>query len=233
MADTFYSLVKKVAKTPRSSRLKHTYSSGGGGATGSTSGSTGSSAGGKETPGKCSPDGKLREYAWTRDMACRLESRLGAQGFDARRIVTEQTDVKLSERCARVNRICAQHGARNVLVVSLHNNAAGADGKWHTARGFSAHVSLNASDRSKQLAALLWDAAIVHGLRGDRAVPPGHYIAQNLAICRDTKCAAVLTENLFQDNRQDVDYLLSEAGMNAIIAAHVEAIRAYIAKHEA
>lgn len=185
---------------------------------------------GKNTPGKHSPDGRLREWAWARKAAIRLESRLGALGYDVRRIVTEDTDVPLRERCARVNRLCAQLGARNVLLVSLHNNAAGADGKWHTARGFSAHVSLNASDRSKRLAALLWERAIAHGLRGDRAVPPAKYIAQNLAICRDTRCAAVLTENLFQDNRADVDYLLSEAGMNEIIAAHTEAIEAYISE---
>nr|DAT77576.1 MAG TPA: MurNAc-LAA [Caudoviricetes sp.] len=29
-------------------------------------------------------------------------------------------------------------------------------------------------------------------------------------MCRDTKCPAVLTENLFQDNKEDVEFLLSE-----------------------
>lgn len=31
-------------------------------------------------------------------------------------------------------------------------------------------------------------------------------------MCRDTKCPAILTENLFQDNKEDVDFLLSEKG---------------------
>ena len=43
-----------------------------------------------------------------------------------------------------------------------------------------------------------------------------------------TWCAAVLTENLFQDNRQDVDYLLSEEGFNAIVQLHVDGIVNYI-----
>ena len=50
-------------------------------------------------------------------------------------------------------------------------------------------------------------------------------------MVRGTKCAACLTENLFQDNREDVDYLLSEAGREAIITLHVEGIKAYIAKY--
>lgn len=85
-----------------------------------------------------------------------------------------------------VNDICKQVGAKNVLLVSIHNNAAGADGKWHTARGFSAHVGLNASSKSKTLAQYLWNEAIAQGLKGNRSVPAAPYISQNLAICRDT-----------------------------------------------
>ena len=39
---------------------------------------------------------------------------------------------------------------------------------------------------------------------------------------------AVLTENLFQDNLADVEYLLSEAGKEAIAELHVEGIMKYI-----
>ena len=50
------------------------------------------------------------------------------------------------------------------------------------------------------------------------------------AICRETLCPAVLTENLFQDNRQDVDYLLSPAGKAAIVQLHFDGITKYLAK---
>lgn len=183
---------------------------------------------GVNTSGKQSPDGRLREYAYAREIAKRVENCLKCRGYDAERIVTEEDDVSLSIRCKRVNDICRKLGSKNVMVVSIHNNAAGGDGKWHDARGFSAHVGLNASTRSKNLAAFLWNEAINLDLKGNRAVPKDKYIAQNLAICRDTLCAAVLTENLFQDNKDDVDFLLSEEGKQKITELHVNAIITYI-----
>lgn len=183
---------------------------------------------GENTPGKCSPDKRLREYAYAREIARRVEKCLRCNGYDAQRIVEEETDVPLSERCKRVNDICKQVGTKNVLLVSIHNNAAGGDGKWHEARGFSAHVGLNASSKSKMLAQYLWNEAIQQGLKGNRSVPAAPYIVQNLAICRDTACPAVLTENLFQDNKEDVELLLSEEGKEKVTATHVNAIVNFI-----
>lgn len=183
---------------------------------------------GENTPGKCSPDKRLREYAYAREIARRVEKCLRCKGYEAQRIVEEETDVPLSERCKRVNDICKQVGTKNVLLVSIHNNAAGGDGKWHEARGFSAHVGLNASSKSKMLAQYLWNEAIQQGLKGNRSVPAAPYIAQNLAICRDTACPAVLTENLFQDNKEDVELLLSEEGKEKVTATHVNAIVNFI-----
>ena len=114
---------------------------------------------GVDTAGKRSPDGSLREYSYTREIARRIVQALTAEGFDAERIVTEEEDISLKERCRRVNAVCRSLGSKNVLLVSVHNNAAGSGGQWLTARGFSAHVSLNASDRSKRLAKCLWQAA--------------------------------------------------------------------------
>lgn len=183
---------------------------------------------GVNTKGKQSPDGRLREYAFAREIAKRVESCLKCKGYDVERIVPEDFDISLSIRCKRVNEICRKVGSKNVLVVSIHNNAVGCDGKWYSARGFTAHVGLNASANSKRLAACLWNKAIELGLKGNRAVPNEKYIIQNLAICRDTLCPAVLTENLFQDNKEDVDFLLSEEGKTAITTLHVEGIIDYI-----
>ena len=183
---------------------------------------------GVDTIGKQSPDGSLKEWEYTREIAFRLERALVAMGIYAARIVPGQYDLKLSDRCRKVNAFCNVEGAENVLLVSIHNNAAGMDGKWHGARGFSAHVAMNASDKSKALAKCFWDAALEHGLRGNRCVPKCGYIAQNLAICRDTKCPAVLTENLFQDNQEDVDFLKSEEGIKTIVQLHVEGIEKYL-----
>ena len=47
-------------------------------------------------------------------------------------------------------------------------------------------------------------------------------------MCRDTNCPACLTENLFQDNKEDVDFLLSEEGYQAIVDLHVNGILSYL-----
>ena len=183
---------------------------------------------GIDTAGKRSPDGRLREYKYAREIAAEVVKRLKTMDYNAQQLVTEENDISLSVRCKRVNDICKHFGASNVLVVSVHCNAAGADGKWHDARGWQACVSLNASAKSKQLASYLFDAAQAEGLKMRSPKPGQKWWAQNLAICRDTNCPAVLTENLFQDNLADVEYLLSDEGREAIVNLHVNGIINYI-----
>ena len=181
---------------------------------------------GKDTAGKRSPDGRLLEYQYAREIAKRLAKELWEKSIDAVLITPEENDVSLSERCRRANK----YGSKGVLLVSIHCNAAGADGKWHDAHGWAAYVSKNASVNSKTLARCLIQAAKDKGLSVREYAHQAPYWTQNLAICRDTKCPAVLTENLFQDNKADVDYLLSEEGKQAIVAVHVQGIMDYIKK---
>lgn len=183
---------------------------------------------GKETPGKRSPDGLLLEWAYTRWLAGAVVDRLIRHGYDAEKLVPEMWDVKLSERVRRVNAWCQKLGATNVLVVSIHVNAAASDGKWHDADGWQACVSLNASMRSMKLAECLADAAIAKGLKLRKPAPTQKWWTQNLAICRDTHCPAVLTENLFMDNRRDAGWLNSEEGRQTIADLHVKGIEAYL-----
>lgn len=185
---------------------------------------------GENTAGKRSPDNRLREYAYTREIAKRVHSVLSERlGADNVMLLTPETnDISLRERCKRANSLCWKHGASSVLLVSIHNNAAGADGKWHSARGWSAHVAHNASQRSKYLARKLAQAAEENGLRVRKYTPQQPFFSQNLAICRDTLCPAVLTENLFQDNREDVDFLMSDEGKQTVTKVHVDGILSYI-----
>lgn len=182
---------------------------------------------GINTPGKCSPDGRFKEYAWAREIAKMLYNRL-KDSYTTKLITPEEVDISLATRVKRVNEVCLEHGAKNVLLISIHTDAAGADGKWHNARGFSARVGTNASSRSKKLASCLWSRAIEMGLKGNRCVPNEKYIAQNLYILKYTHCPAVLTENLFQDNKEDVDFLLSAEGKKKIVDMHVKGIIDYI-----
>lgn len=183
---------------------------------------------GVDTAGKRSPDGSLREYKYAREIAGRIVLELRKQGFDAERIVTEENDISLRERCQRVNAICNRLGTKNVILVSVHCNAAGNGSQWMNARGWSAHVSLNASTQSKAFARSLIKVAENEGLKVRKYAHQVPYWEQNLAICRDTNCPAVLTENLFQDNKEDVAFLLSEAGKETIVSLHVKGIINYL-----
>ena len=188
---------------------------------------------GANTPGKCSPDGRLREYAWSRECAKRLVAALKKKGYDAELITPEASDVKLQTRVSRVNNICKAVGARNCLLVSIHNNASGGDGKWHDACGWSVFVSKNASENSKKLARMLTAEAMKRELMGNRSVPIQKYWTwswtdKDIYILEKSACPAVLTENMFQDHKGDVDYLLSEEGMTELVDLHVDCITKYV-----
>lgn len=183
---------------------------------------------GENTRGKHSPDKRVKEWAYTREVVHDIAECLGKMGHDVYLVTPEDRDIPLAERVRRVNAQCKLYGAKNCLLISVHLNAAGGDGGWYSARGFSAHVANNASESSKRLAKILWDEAIDNGLKGNRCVPSERYIVQNLAMCRDTNCPAVLTENLFMDNAADVEVLL--AGKDTIVHTHVNGILKYINK---
>ena len=74
----------------------------------------------------------------------------------------------------------------------------------------------------------MFEAARKEGLTLRKYSQTQVYWKQNLAICRETKCPAVLTENLFQDNKADVEYLLSDEGRATIARLHVQGILDYI-----
>ena len=185
---------------------------------------------GYNTPGKCSPDKRLLEWKYTREIATQLVARLKAAGFDAERIVTEDVDISLQERCRRVNAVCKKLGAANVVLISIHNNAAGGGGKWRDATGWCGFVYTKASSKSRHLAQLLYAEAEKRGLKGNRSVPKERYWMKNLAMVRDTACPAVLTENLFQDNKGEVDFLLSDKGHEAIVSLHFDALKKYVSE---
>lgn len=94
------------------------------------------------------------------------------------------------------------------------------------ARGWSCYTS-RGNTAADALATELYDAAKTH--------LPGHRLRtdytdgdpdleENFYILRHTSCPAVLTENLFMDNRDDVAFLESAEGSQAIVDLHIEGI---------
>ena len=182
---------------------------------------------GSDTPGKCSPDKKLLEYKWAREIAKMLQEKLISLGFKSELITPEEQDISLKERVSRANSLYKESG-KNMILISIHVNAAKSNGEWQNANGWMVFVSNNASKKSKLLAQCLYKQAELKDLRGNRWIPEEKYWQQSLAICRDTNCPAVLTENLFMDNKEDVAFLLSKEGKETIVNLHLKGILDYV-----
>ena len=197
---------------------------------------------GHNTPGKRSPDGKFLEYAYNRKIAKRIVADLIDSGYDAELLVPEDNDISLEERVRRVNEICltyepscpAPTGHPNVILISIHVNAAENGSKWMDATGWSCYTS-KGQTQSDKLAECIYQAAVKNfpGKRirtdfsdGDSDWEAGFY------LLRKSLCVAVLTENFFMDSRSDLEYLQSRAGKQAIIDTHVEGIIEYLLEHQ-
>ena len=178
------------------------------------------------TAGKRSPDGQFREPFYNREIARRVVSDLRDRGLDAELLVPEDDDISLAERVRRVNTACFLLGKQNVILVSIHVNAAGNGSKWLNATGWSVYTCKGQTESDK-LAECLCQAAIKNfpGRRirtdisdGDMDWEDGFY------ILRKSLCPAVLTENFFMDSKTDLAYLQSVEGKRAIVTTHVEGI---------
>lgn len=174
-----------------------------------------------------SPDGAVREYAYAREIAAAVVDGLTARGVNAKLLNTEFRDVLLTRRVTRANAACKNYGPENVLLVSIHLNAAGRGG-WHSATGWQVCVGRTASRSSKLAASHLAAAAESAGLKVRRQLPGQDWWAQQLYLLEASRCPAVLTENLFQDNREDCAFLLSDKGRKAIADLHISGIVNYI-----
>lgn len=184
---------------------------------------------GSDTPGKCSPDKRLYEWSWNRDIVKRISAKLNELNIPNEILVTEDFDVSLSERVKRANKmsLMAKKQGLEPILISIHINASG-NGGWKSANGWSVWVSNNASIKSREFAHILYSEAEELGLKGNRSTPKERYWTSNFYILKNTNCPSVLTENMFQDNKDDVEFLLSEEGKNKITELHIEAIKKII-----
>lgn len=187
----------------------------------------------KSTPGKCSPDKKFFEYQYSREVCKAVKAILEDLGYKIF-IDIEDDDLNVDQsrelclRCKIVNDL--QKAYKNCIYVSIHVNAAGNGSKWMNATGWSAYTSVGvtAADR---LANCLYDAA-KKNLKGKKLrtdnTDGDPDIESNFYVLKHTNCPAVLTENFFQDNKDDVKYLTSDEGFHEIVRTHVEGIIKYI-----
>lgn len=187
---------------------------------------------GIDTPGKRSPDGLFLEYLWNRQVADLILEGLVSAGVDASLVVTETNDVTLRNRVNRVNTICNRVGASNVLLVSIHANAAGNGSAWMNARGWSCYTS-KGKTKSDQVAECLYDAFEEEfqdrKIRKDMSDGDRDW-EENFYVLQKSKCPAVLLENFFYDNREECAWMLQEETKKRIASAAVKGIIKYIKK---
>lgn len=185
---------------------------------------------GNNTPGKRSPDGRLLEWQYAREIAKAVVSRLRNAGYDAELLVTENYDVPLLERVHRANVKCQSLGKENVIVVSVHCNAAGNGKEWLKATGWEIWTSegMTDSDRLAEWMLRMAELSFPDKIRVWRQEQYQRDKEKNFTILKSTLCPAVLTENFFMDNKADVAFLLSEEGKKAIVNCHVLGIINYI-----
>ena len=114
----------------------------------------------------------------------------------------EDEDISLSERVRRVNAFCSLSGKQNVILVSIHVNAAGDGTKWLNATGWSVYTCKGQTE-SDRLAECLYEAAMKNfpgrNIRTDFSDGDSDWEEQ-FYILRKSMCPAVLTENFFMDN---------------------------------
>lgn len=187
---------------------------------------------GIDTPGKRSPDGLFLEYLWNRQVADLILEGLLSAGVDASLVVTETNDVSLRNRVNRVNTICNRLGASNVLLVSIHANAAGNGSAWMIAKGWSCYTS-KGKTKSDQVAECLYDAFEEEfqdrKIRKDMSDGDRDW-EENFYVLQKSKCPAVLLENFFYDNREECAWMLQEETKKRIASAAVKGIIKYIKK---
>ena len=184
---------------------------------------------GIDTPGKRSPDGVFREYLWNREVAEILYNLLQEYGFDADLVVTETNDIPLKTRVRRVNEVCSLHGSHNVLLISIHSNAAGIGKDWMNAQGWSCYTT-KGKTRSDIAANCLYDAFEEEfkdrKIRRDLSDGDPDW-EEDFYIIKKTSCPAVLLENFFYDNKDDCHFLLMEQTKRRVAKAILKGIQYY------
>lgn len=185
---------------------------------------------GRNTAGKRSPDGRFLEYRFNRQVSNLIVADLLDKGHDARLIVPEETDIPLLERCNRANAIAYTEGINKTILVSIHANAFGDGHEWTKPSGWSVYTSKGRT-KSDNLATCLAEAAKKYlpnmKMRADFSDGDVDY-EESFFILRRTLCPAVLTENGFYTNEDDLRFMESQTGIRAIADLHVEGITEYL-----
>lgn len=212
---------------------------------------------GIETPGKRSPAATFnlendplyfREYQFSREQGAMVADLLYFQGVKVVLLQKDDHDMPLEERTALANKLAREHGIDKTILISIHANAAGRGREWMSARGWCVYTSPGKTGSDLVATEMFYAAEeefldpgreYIHTfhldgrqkpIRSDWTDQDPDYEAA-FWMLRKTVCKAVLVENFFQDNKEDVAYLKSLKGKGSCAFVMSEGIIRYIEKY--
>lgn len=185
---------------------------------------------GADVKGKCSPDGRHREYMWSRNRVKAIKAILIDLGYEVYVTTESENEPGLSKRKNFATQV--RHGQRKLLL-SLHNNAAGNGEKWMPASGVEVWTSKGVTKADVCADFILKEfkkdfPEFKMRLNKDSYLDRDK--EENFTVLMGADYMGVLIEWLFQDNKSDVDSLLdpetNRAFENSLVRA-IEEINGY------
>lgn len=164
---------------------------------------------GEETPGKRSPDGRHREYCWSRDRLKSIAQKLKELGYTV--LWTNETDreIGLSNRKNIASQFAKDNPSMAPLLISLHNDASGTTDEWRKASGISVWTSKGRT--TSDIFAEIFIKKIPERLPDvkQRIYSPTYLDRdfENSFTVLMGAYSAILIECMFQDNKEDVEKL--------------------------
>lgn len=188
---------------------------------------------GENTVGKHSPDHKLLEYEYAREIVKLIVDKLITLEYNVFVVTPELNDIHLSTRAKRANKEASKY--IHSLFISIHVNGYGNGDKWYNnISGWSCYTT-KGQNNSDKLAECLYDAAeeilkpLEKNIRTERSDGDRDF-EENFTVIYMANMPAILTENFFMTNKNDVDFLLSEQGKNTIADIHIKGIEKFVKK---
>lgn len=172
-----------------------------------------------DTAGKCSPDGAYQEYEFNWDMVLKIEAHLVRSGVKVRK-----TREKVTDESSLVNRVMVANNSGATLFYSCHSNAL--DDSWSKPKGCGFYI-YGRGGNAEKLAKSISDCIFPKQTNDFKLRNRGIY-TQNLYVLRKTTMPAVLVENAFHTNKDDVKLLQSQAFRRKMSEYTAEGICKYL-----
>lgn len=181
----------------------------------------------RKTAGKRSPNGQFMEYEYNRILGRKIGQRLTDMGiswcftYDTER----EDDLSLTERANVANRMSKMYGSKNVILISIHHNACGNGKEFNNAKGFEVYSTKGDTISDKYADIIVEEADKVLTPLGRKVRGHKEY---NFTVIHKTVCPSVLIEYGFFTNVEEMNWLMSEEGLNANTELTINAIKRFI-----